>query len=58
MAAEWNVLVCMCGLSVDVEVKCAVSIVDDGNIKHSNLAVNFDFPCPFDVGMNGVNVVV
>ena len=58
VAVPWNVLVCVRGFAIDVEVKSAVGIVDDGDIKHSNSAVFFDFLGPLDVRVNGVEVIV
>ena len=32
--------------------------MDDGDIKHGNFAIAFDFFCPLDVWVNAVEIVV
>ena len=58
VAVEWYVLVCVCGLAVDIEVKGTVSIADDCHIEHGNSAVHLSFFGPLYVWMYGVQVVV
>ena len=58
MAGVVNVLVCVCGLAVDIKAECAVRIVNDCDIQHGNPAVLLNFPCPFDVWVHGVDVIV
>ena len=58
MAVPRDVLVCVGGFAVDVEVEGAIRIVDDSHIQHGNFAFLLDFFCPLDVWVNGIEVVV
>ena len=58
MAVEVNILVCVCGLAIDVKIECAVGVVDDGDVQHGDAAILLDLFGPLDVGMNGVEIVV
>ena len=58
VAVEWNILVCVGGFAIDIKAKRTVGIVDYRDIQHSNLAVLLNFDCPFDVRVDGVEVVV
>ena len=58
VAVEWNILVCVSGFAIDIKAKGTVGIVDYCNIQHSNLAVLLNFDCPFNVRVDGVEVVV
>ena len=58
VAVEWDVLVCVGGLAVDVKVEGAVGIADDCDVKHGYATVLLDFFGPFDVRVDGVEIVV
>ena len=58
VAVEWDVLVGVSGFAIDVEIERSVRIANDGDIKHGYPAVCFDLFRPFDVRMDGVEVVV
>ena len=58
MTVPGDVLVGVGGLAVDVEVECAIRVVDDGDIQHGNFASLLNFFRPLDVWVNGVKVVV
>ena len=58
MTIEWYVLVCVCGLAIDVKTERSVLVADDGYIKHCYSFFFFDFFCPLDVWMNGIEIVV
>ena len=58
MAVEWYVLVGVGWLAVDIELKCAVWIVNDFHVEHSYMTILLDFLGPLDVWVNGVEVVV
>ena len=58
MAVEVNILVCVCGLAIDVKIECAVGVVDDGDVQHGDATILLDLFGPLDVGMNGVEIVV
>ena len=58
MAVEWDELVGVGWLAVDIEVKCAVWILNDFHVEHSDMTILLDFLGPLDVWVNGVEVVV
>ena len=58
VTVEWNILISVGGLAVDVEVEGVVGVADDCDVKHGNPAVLFHFFGPFYVGMDGIEVVV
>ena len=49
MAVEWNLLVCVCGLAIDIEIEITIGIVDDSHFEHGDAAVFFNFFGPFNV---------
>ena len=55
MGVEWNVLVRVSGLSVDIKGQGTIAVSGDGNIEHGNGVIPFLFLCPFDVGVNVVD---
>ena len=42
----------MRGFAVDSKVECAIRIVDDGDVKHGDFSVVFNFFRPLDVMVN------
>ena len=58
VAIPRDVLVGVCGFTIDVKIECAIRVVDDGDIQHGNFATLLNFFCPLDVWVNGVKVVV
>ena len=58
MAIPRDVLICVSGFAVDVEIECAIRVVDDSDIQHGNFATLLDFFGPLDVWVNGVEVFV
>ena len=58
MAVKWDVLVGVCGFAVDIKTKRGIRIVNDKDIQHGDPAILLSFDGPFDVGMDGVEVVV
>ena len=58
MTIPGDVLVCVGGFAVDVEVESAIRVVDDCNIQHGNFATLLDLFSPLDVWVNGVEIIV
>ena len=53
-----DVLVGVGRFAINVKIETTIVIVNDGDIKHGNLAIFLDFFRPFDVRVDGIEVVV
>ena len=58
VTVKGDVLVGVGRFAINVKIETTIVIVNDGDIKHGNLAIFLDFFRPFDVGVNGIEVVV
>ena len=58
VAVKGYVLVGVRGFAIDIKAERAIKIVDDCDIQHGNLAILLDFNSPFDIRVDGVEVVV
>ena len=58
VAIPGDVLVCVGGFAIDVEVESAIRVVDDGDIQHGNFATLLNLFRPLDVWVNGVEEIV
>ena len=51
MAVKGDVLICVRGFAIDIEVEGSVRIAYDGDIKHRNASILLDLFGPFNVGV-------
>ena len=56
VAVERDVLVCMSGFAIDVEVEGTIAIPNDGNVEHGDTTLYLFFHRPLDAGMYGIEV--